>query len=136
MSENIQLNIDEIEEQEEEEEGKKEGILLSELINNIENTILMDNNEKYKEYEESIKVSQMIDYQMNYTVKQLIVICDYYGILKQIKCNKCNKDEIIHILIDFENDGNNEDIVSTRKNMWFYMNELKNDKIMKKYVLW
>lgn len=96
----------------------------------------MDNNEKYKEYEESIKVSQMIDYQMNYTVKQLIVICDYYGILKQIKCNKCNKDEIIHILIDFENDGNNEDIVSTRKNMWFYMNELKNDKIMKKYVLW
>ena len=105
MSENIQLNIDEIEEEEEEEkEGKKEGILLSELIDNIKNTILMDNNEKYKEYEESIKVSQMIDYQMNYTVKQLIVICDYYGILKQIKCNKCNKDEIIHILIDFEND--------------------------------
>jgi hypothetical protein len=95
----------------------------------------MDNNEKYKEYEECIKVSQMIDYQMNYTVKQLIIICDYYGILKQIKCNKCNKDEIINILIDFENDGNNEDIVSTRKNMWFYMNELKNDKIMKKYVL-
>jgi len=124
MSENIQLNIDEIEEEEEED------VMLSELINNIENTILMDNNE------ESIKVSQMIDYQMNYTVKQLIVICDYYGILKQIKCNKCNKDEIIHILIDFENDENNEDIVSTRKNMWFYMNELKNDKIMKKYVLW
>jgi hypothetical protein len=131
MVENIQFNIiDEL--------NKDEDINLSQLIDNIENTFLVT--DQYNNYEEldleNIKVSQMIDYQMNYTIKQLIVICDYYRILKQIKCNKCNKDEIIRILVDFENDRNNEDIVSTRKNMWFYMNEVKNDKFMKKYVLW
>jgi len=131
MIDNIQFNIiDEV--------NKDEDINLSELIDNIENTfIVTDQNNNYEELEsENIKVSQIIDYQMNYTLKQLNLICEYYGILKQIKCNKCNKDEIIRILVDFENDRNNEDIVSTRKNMWFYMNEVKNDKFMKKYVLW
>jgi hypothetical protein len=128
MNENIQLNIDEIE--------KEEDIILSELIDKLENTfVVMDQNNEELE-SENIKVSQIIDYQMNYHIKQLNLVCEYYGILKQIKYNKCNKDEIIRILVDFENDRNNEDIVCTRKNMWFYMNELKNDKIMKKYVLW
>lgn len=138
MDENIQLNIDEIEGDEIEGEGDEEDIILSDLIDKMENTfVIMDQNNNYDELDsENIKVSQMIDYQMNYTIKQLIIICDYYGILKQIKYNKCNKDEIIRILVDFENDRNNEDIVSTRKNMWFYMNEIKNNKFMKKYVLW
>ena len=128
MSENIQLNIDEV--------NKDENINLSELIDKLENIfVVMDQNNEELE-SENIKVLQIIDYQMNYNIKQLTLICDYYGILKQIKYNKCNKDEIICILVDFENDRNNEDIVSTRKNMWFYMNEIKNNKFMKKYVLW
>ena len=131
MSENIQFNIiDEV--------NKDEDINLCQLIDNIENTfVIMNQNNNYEELDlENIKVSQIIDYQMNYTIKQLNLICEYYEILKQIKCNKCNKDEIIRILVDFENDKNNEDNVFTRKNLWFYMNEIKNDKFMKKYVLW
>jgi hypothetical protein len=128
MNENIKFNFYEVEE--EKDENKKVDIL--ELMKKIED---IENSELELELE-NIKVSQIIDYQMNYTVKQLILICDYYGMLKQVKYNKCNKDEIIISLVDFENDINNEDIVSTRKNMWFYMNELKNNKFMKKYVLW
>jgi hypothetical protein len=73
---------------------------------------------------------------MNFTIKQLVVICDYYGISKEVKLNKATKIEIINTLVYFENNSNNEDIVLKRQNLWFYLNELKNDKIMKKYVLW
>jgi hypothetical protein len=50
--------------------------------------------------------------------------------------NKCNKEEIIHHLMVFENDLENIEIVLQRKNLWFYLNELKKDKFTKKFVLW
>jgi hypothetical protein len=78
----------------------------------------------------------LINYNENYTVKDLLLICDYYGIIKEFKLNKCNKEQIIDILVNFEANPLNCDITSKRKNMWFYINELKNDKFMKKYVLW
>ena len=77
-----------------------------------------------------------INYNENYTVKDLLLICDYYEIIKEFKLNKCNKEQIIDILVNFEANPLNCDITSKRKNMWFYINELKNDKFMKKYVLW
>jgi hypothetical protein len=71
----------------------------------------------------------------NNTIKELLLICDYYGITKELKLNKCTKTQIINILTDFELLSSNKDIVFKRKNMWFYINELKNDKFMKKYIL-
>jgi len=71
----------------------------------------------------------------NYTVKELLVMCDYYGFAKNLKVNKSNKQEIAHFLVEFETNPINNYIVCKRKNMWFYVNELKNDKFMKKYVL-
>ena len=88
------------------------------------------------DFQDDLMVPHLINYSENYTVKELLLICDYYGIAKQLKMNKCKKDEIIQILYQFESDSNNEEIVFKRKNMWFYINELKNDKFMKKYVLW
>jgi hypothetical protein len=79
---------------------------------------------------------QIINYNENYIVKELFIICEYYGFAKDLKSNKCNKEEIIQFLVEFERNPNNSDIVFRRQNMWFYINELKNDKIMKKYVLW
>ena len=72
----------------------------------------------------------------NFTVKELLLICDYYGFAKELKNNKYNKEQIITILVSFESNLNNYDIVSKRQNGWFYMNELKNDKFMKKFLLW
>jgi hypothetical protein len=71
----------------------------------------------------------------NNTIKELLLICDYYGITKEFKLAKSTKTQIIHILTDFELLLSNRDIVFKRKNMWFYINELKNDKFMKKYIL-
>lgn len=75
-------------------------------------------------------------YHTNFTIKELLIICDYYGIAKELKTNKCKKDIIVQVLVDFESNYQNQEIVSKRKNLWFYINELKNDKFMKKYLLW
>ena len=99
---------------------------IEELLNEIENTELND----------EMTIPKIINYSENFTVKELLLICEYYGFAKDMKLNKFNNDEIIQVLVDFERKPNNSNIVFRRQNMWFYINELKNDKFMKKYVLW
>jgi hypothetical protein len=79
---------------------------------------------------------ELIHYDLNYTVKQLLLICEYYGIAKELKNNKCNKSDILSTLIIYENNIENMEKVNKRKTLWYYMNELKNDKFMKKFILW
>lgn len=83
-----------------------------------------------------LMVPQMVEYSMNYTVKSLLLICEYYGFAKEMKSQKFSKDEIIEYLVQFESDDNNFEIVCRRQNMWHCMEMLKEDKFMKKYILW
>jgi len=99
---------------------------IDEIMMEIDNT----------EINNDLSIPQMINYHENYTLKGLLLICEYYGFAKDLKNNKCNKEQIIDFLVSFESDNNNSDIVCKRQNMWFYINELKNDKFMKKFVLW
>jgi hypothetical protein len=85
---------------------------------------------------EEINEVLFFEYKINYTVKELLLICEYYGIAKDLRVNKCNKEEIIIILVNFENNPLNNTLVLRRRNMWHYMSQIKNDKFMKKYVLW
>jgi hypothetical protein len=99
---------------------------------NVSNTQIMhsiDSNEN------SI-FAQMKNYDLNYNIKQLGLVCEYYGLAKCIRLNKMKKQEIIEQIILFENNTDNIEIVIKRKELWYYLNELKNDKMMKKYVLW
>jgi|694.fasta_scaffold124498_4 hypothetical protein len=118
----ISYYIEEIENQEKE---NKE-INIEEFMSELENS----------EFNDDLAVPKMINYHENFTVKELLLICDYYGFAKELKTNKCNKDQIIETLVSFESDLNNSDIVFKRQNMWFFINELKNDKFMKKFLLW
>ena len=77
-----------------------------------------------------------VDYKINYTVKELLLICEYYGIAKELKIHKCCKDIIIQFLVDFESIPLNNTIVLRRQEMWRCINILKNDKFMKKYIIW
>ncbi len=101
---------------------------IEELMAEIENTELESNYD--------LTVPQMINYNENYTVKELLLICEYYGFAKDLKTNKFNKEQIIEYLVSFESDISNTDIVFKRQNMWFYIGELKNDKFMKKFIIW
>jgi hypothetical protein len=78
---------------------------------------------------------EIVNYKINFTIKQLMQICEYYGISKNMKLAKANKDEIINNIVLFENNPDNYSIVIKRKLMWYYIEELKSDKFMKKFVL-
>ena len=118
----ITYYVEEIEKEKEEEIQFN----IDELMAEIENTDLNDD----------LIVPHMINYNENYNVKELLLICEYYGFAKELRNNKYNKEQIIDFLVSFETNENNSEIVFKRQNMWFYMNELKNDKFMKKFVLW
>lgn len=80
--------------------------------------------------------SEMVNYDMNYNVKQLLLICDYYGLMKDVRVNKMKKQDVIEQIILFENNIDNYEVVTRRKELWYYINELKSDKMMKKFVIW
>ena len=92
-------------------------------------------NSEYIFKDEDNLCANFIHYDINCTVKQLLLICEYYGIAKDLKTNKCNKYDILNTLIIYENNIENNKKVNKRKKLWNNINELKNDKFMKKYVL-
>ena len=75
--------------------------------------------------------SKIKNYELNYTGKQLGVIYEYY---KLGNPNKLKKIEIAQIIVAFEHDNDNIEVVERRKTLWFYMMELKSDPFTKKYV--
>jgi hypothetical protein len=138
--ENIVINIDVVENSNnyndnnnDNDENELESILNE--INNFSYSDIGNNNEN-DWYPTSDLIAKSIDYDTNYNVKQLLTICDYYGLLKEVKINKFKKPELILFLLDFEENMDNSLIVYKRKQLWYFIEELKNDKFMKKYILW
>lgn len=92
------------------------------LINDIKNSICNDH-----------KLALETDYNTNYSVKQLKQIIIYY----EIPLHKRNlkKKELINEIIIFELNNDNKNIVNKRKQLWFYMKQLKEDKCLNKFIL-
>ena len=72
-----------------------------------------------------------IDYELNYTIKYLSSILDFYNIKK----HKLNKKDIITKILEFEMDIENFSIVEERKRLFENFIELKNDKYFSKFIL-
>ena len=72
-----------------------------------------------------------MEYELNYVVKYLTTILDYYGIKK----NKLNKKEIISKIVEFEMDINNQYIVENRKRLFENFIELKKDPFFSKFIV-
>jgi hypothetical protein len=77
--------------------------------------------------------AEISNYDLNYTMKQLAIICNYYNIISNRKNWK--KMDYIKNIVEFENTLENYETVIRRKQMWFYMDELKHDKFMKQFIL-
>lgn len=75
-------------------------------------------------------------YDKEYTTKELLKICEYYGLAKNIKAAKCKKIDIITTIIYFESCVENTNIVKKRHTMWAYITEILADSKMKCYLLW
>ena len=76
-------------------------------------------------------VASEIDYNENYTKKQLDLIADYYDISKRKK----KKAELIEEIVIFEKEPTNYDITQRRKTLWFYMEEINNDSFLSKFLI-
>lgn len=76
-------------------------------------------------------VASEVDYDTNYTKKQLELICDYYGISKRKK----RKQDLVEEIVIFEKEPSNFDIVQRRKTMWFYIEEISNDSFLSKFLI-
>ena len=107
-------NISESEEDEDEEKEDKE-------------------EEEEEEEDEDNETSELDQLSLfDKSAKQLAIICEYYGLLK----SKLKKQEMIEKILQFENDSLNKKIMTTRYKIWNVMDKLKQDKIMKKYIIW
>ena len=98
---------------------------------------MMDNDEAEMEYflHKSTYGNDEAFYEQEYTVKDLLKICSYYGLDKDIRTSKCKKQDIISTIVYFESLPENSEIVQKRNRMWAYITELLHDPKMKKYVI-
>ena len=76
-------------------------------------------------------IAQHVDYFENYNMKQLHHISKYYD----ISTRKLKKEELIELVIQFENDENNMEVVYNRRRLWHYLMELKEDSYFSKFVI-
>lgn len=75
-------------------------------------------------------------YNEEYNVKGLIKICNYYDLDKEIKLHKYKKQELIDLIIAFESEPINFEIVEKRNRLWAYIYELIRDPKTKKFIIW
>ena len=102
----------------------------SQILNDYEEFIYFKNKQKYS-FDDATYYSQ------EYNVKDLLKICDYYNITKNIKSTKLTKkNDIIEFIIHYEGLPENFDVVYRRHRLWAYIEELYNHSFMKKYILW
>ena len=90
------------------------------------------NDIKISIYNDNILALQT-DYNTNFNIKQLKLIIAYYKI--ELKKRNLKKKELINEIINFELNNNNKNIVNKRKQIWFYITQLKEDSFFNKYIL-
>ena len=110
-------------------EDEKECVDFSELLSEFEK--IQEDNFFSNELDDII--IEMKDYELNYTNKQLLLILEYYGLAK--KSSHLKKSEMISYIMMFEKEPENTILTMRRKQLWFYMNELKNDKFMRRFII-
>lgn len=73
-------------------------------------------------------------YDASYSAKDLLKICEFYGFHKE--CKKYKKMELIYAILLYESDPINAQLVEKRKAFWEFMDLLKQDKFMKRFIVW
>ena len=98
--------------------------------------VILDQDNEYFVKKNIYVNNEELYYDKEYKVKDLMKICQYYEISKNIKASKCKKEDIISTIIYFESCAENYDIVQRRHKLWSYMTELSGDPKMRGYVYW
>ena len=125
MSENVSYDI-------EENGNPNKSVDIAELMAEIdEKHDVVKDKKRLNGMPSDTSFAMELEYSINHTVKSLGQILDYYDISRR----KMRKDEMVQMLIMFEEDPENIEIVERRRRMWSYVDELKEDKYFSKYVI-
>ena len=147
-NDNITFFLEEKENENENEKDKDKELQIQQMMNEIqqmmnelqEDLYLTNDNDNVSEFmyfnTKNFYGDNELYYNHEYTVKDLLKICSYYGIEKDIKTSKCKKQDIISTLVYFESLPENYEMVQKRNRAWACITELINDPKMKKYVIW
>ena len=105
---------------------------------NYDNTEQIEKQDSSLEYfkEKNLYMGVPDAYYEMHTIKELMKICQYYDLAKNVKSAKCKKQDIVATVVFFEAQPENKKIANKRHKMWAYMRELTNDPRMKEYILW
>jgi hypothetical protein len=136
MNKKIDVCVEEIDENIKyilESDEKSNDFNIAEFMSEFNDIKFMDES---KSYEMDDMYASITDYDENYTIKQLLQICEFYGFTKEIRTTKSKKLDIIGAIVMFENNPENGAQVYRRRQLWHYINELKSDKFMKRFVIW
>jgi hypothetical protein len=79
---------------------------------------------------DTLRSNELYTLYMTYSVKSLLQIMNYYNIQKK----RLLKEEIILLLINFELDFMNEEIVLKRIRLWENITELSQDNYFKSFI--
>ena len=111
-------------------------------MNNIECNIIEKENNNINNYEINIDynnyeidsteiIAQEINYDLNYPLKYINNIMDYY----EIKKTKLNKKQMIQKIVEYECNPENYFLVFERKRLFDNYIELKNNKFFSKFII-
>ena len=126
-SNNIFYDFNEIQ-----EKGNEE-VTYEELLANVNSTVEQLSSDSDTEIGMMMSdyVAQELNYNENFTLKQLYRIAEYYSISKRKK----KKTELIEEIVIFENMPENCEIVNRRATLWSYIEEIKQDKYLSKFII-
>lgn len=112
-------------------EKKETNVTYENLLKKVDKeTVTFFNNETdYSNMDGYIALE--LDYNENYTKKDLEKIAEYYSISKRKK----KKADLVEEIVLFELDPVNFEITNRRKTMWFYMEEIMNDNYLSKFLI-
>ena len=116
--------------QEDNDNKINEVINYNDIVDLVNNLDVSKNNYENENYDDNW-FALIYQYEADYTKKELDKIADYYNISKRKK----KKMELCEEIVIFEMTPENEDIVSHRKLMWFYFEEIKKDNYLKKFII-
>jgi|UniRef100_A0A6C0C0W8 hypothetical protein len=111
----------------EENNNNNKIITEDDLMDDMENIEM--SNDFTTEYDDFY--AQEINYDTNYTKKELERIASYYEIPKRRK----NKSQLIEEIILFEKTPDNICFVLQRKKFWQYIKELKEDNYLRQFII-
>ncbi len=80
---------------------------------------------------DDINIALNIHYNENFLKKDLIMIAEYY----EISIRKKRKTQLIKDIIDFETNEDNIFLVERRKQLWEYIEEIRNDRYLSKFLI-